>query len=149
MEVIDSYYDTYMPASIVSRLTLSDFSACGSLVNTKFNTQTTVVMFYVPECRFCQDFGGELTKFMNLYSSNIGATAAVVDMSLDRNLALGVLSQNFPYQLGLVYPTIIIFYQGHPCVSYIGSRSASYLNDFIIKRIGLNKTCDFKLNPCD
>ena len=149
MDVIRNYYNTYMPSSVVPRLSLSDFSSCGSLTAPKFKTQTTVVLFYVPECRFCQDFSGELAKFVVQYASKIGAGAAAVDMSHNNNSPLIAASSNFPYRLGDVWPTIIIFYQGKPCSVYNGPRSAEYVNDFIVKNIGIGKSCEFKFVPCD
>lgn len=149
MNVIDKYYDTYMPSSSVPRLTLSDFSSCGSLTAPLFKSLTTVVLFYVPECRFCQDFSGELRKFADEYASKIGATAAAIDMSLTNNYPLVVASENFPYKLGDVFPTIMIYYKGKPCSSYTSTRTATGLVDFITKNIGVGKTCSFKFVPCD
>lgn len=149
MDIIKKYYDLYMPSFIVNRLSLSEFSSCGSLTSPKFKTGTVVVLFYVPECRFCQEFANELAKFTTQYADKIGATSAAIDMSTADNSPLIKSSLNFPYKLGDTWPTIIIFYQGKPCASYIGARNARALNDFIVKNIGIGKTCDFKFVPCD
>lgn len=148
MEIIRKYYDTYMPPSSVPRLSVSDFSSCGSLTAPKFKTLTTVVLFYTPECRFCQTFAGELKKFSE-QSMRLDATAAAIDMSIPENTPLISSSSNFPYNIGSEWPTIIIFYKGHPCASYTSSRTSSALTDFISNNIGVGKSCSFKFVPCD
>jgi thiol-disulfide isomerase/thioredoxin len=149
MNIIDNYYDNYMPSEYVSRLSASDFSSCGSLVDPKYKSLTTVILFYVPECRFCQSFATELTKFSKIYSSRLGVSAAAVDMSLTDNNTLIESSKNFPYKLGQVYPTIMIYYKGNPCSSYTSVRSASALVNFITRNIGVGKPCGFKFVPCE
>lgn len=149
MDTIIKYYNDSMPSQIVPRLSSSEFSSCGYLTSPKFKTQNTIVFFYVPECRFCQEFSGELTKFALQYSDKTGTGVAAIDMSLENNYPLVKSSNNFPYKLGDMWPMIIVFYKGKPCSSYSGPRNASALNDFIVKNIGVGKSCSFKFVPCD
>ena len=148
-DVIKKYYDTYMPSLIVPRLSPSNFSSCGSLVDPKFKTVTTVVFFYTQECRFCQETAFQVSKFDSQYADKIGAITAAIDLSVVENSSLIKASKNFSYKLGDIWPTIIIFYQGKPCSFYSGPRNAEALNDYIVKNIGIGKSCEFKFVPCD
>lgn len=149
-EIIKKYYEDNMPSYIVPRLSLNDFSSCGGLTSPLFKSQNaTVVMFYTPMCRFCQEFSGELTKFSTQYGKKINAGVAVVDMSNPDNSPLVQMSKKFPYSIGELWPTVIIFYKGQPCSSYESSRTSSALNDYIIKNIGIGRECSFKFVPCD
>lgn len=148
MNVIKNYYNTYLPTDKVPRLKTDDFSSCGSLNPQKFKSADySIVLFYVPECRFCQEFSVEFTKFQVNYAKSLGCVTAACDLSQSDNIPLVQKSRNFPYSLGNVFPTIIVYYKGKPCSSYTNSRSAEALKSYIEN----NKSdeCMFKFTPCD
>lgn len=147
MDTILSYYSKYMPTSSVRQITTNDFTSCGSL-GPQFSKGTTVVFFYVPECRFCQEFAPEFSNFSDNYASSLGARAVAVNMAAGNNNSLIGMSNNFSYTLGKVWPTIIVFYNGNPCSSYTGPRTSKALSAFISNTTS-NRTCDFKFVPCE
>ncbi len=148
MEIVKNYYNTYLPTNIIPRLSDSDFSQCGSLNPPKFKSlDYTLVMFFIPECRFCQSFSTEFTKFQKEYAPQLNTGSAAVDLSNTENSSLIRKSVNFPYSLGKVFPTIVVFYKGKPCSSYTGVRSADALKSFIENKY--QNECSFKFVPCD
>jgi len=146
MNTVLDYYKEYMPDSSVQRISQNDFTACGSL-KSRFSTGISVVFFYVPICRFCQEFAPELSNFSDNYASKLNSRVLAVDLSTVENKRLVSLSSNFSYTLGQVYPTVIIFYNGNPCSSYTGPRQAKYLAEFISRQSP--KECEFKFVPCE
>lgn len=147
MSAILSYYNQYMPSTSVKQITANNFSGCGSL-GSDFKNGTTVVFFYIPECRFCQEFAPEFSNFADNYASKLGSKAVAVNMSSGNNNSLISMSSNFSYSLGKVWPTIIVFYNGNPCSSYTGPRTAQSLASFISKTTS-TQTCNFKFVPCE
>lgn len=148
MDTILRYYQQYMPSSSVTQLTANNFSRCGALSGSSFSKGTTVVFFYIPECRFCQEFAPEFSNFSDNYASSLGSKAVAVNMSSGNNNSLIGMSSNFSYTLGQVWPTIIVFYNGHPCSSYSGPRTAKGLASFISNTTSTS-TCSFKYVPCE
>lgn len=146
MDTILAYYSKFMPSSSVPQLTTNNFSSCGSL-GSQFSKGTTVVFFYIPECRFCQEFAPEFSNFADNYASSLGSRAVAVNMSSGNNNSLIGMSTNFSYSLGKVWPTIIVFYNGNPCSAYTGPRTAKALASFISNTS--SKTCNFKFVPCE
>jgi len=147
MDTILQYYKTYMPASSVQQLTTNDFTSCGSL-GSHFGKGTTVVFFYIPESRFCQEFAPEFSNFSDNYAASLGSRAVAVNMSSGNNNSLIGMSSNFSYTLGKVWPTIIVFYNGNPCSAYTGPRTAKGLASFISSTTS-SQTCNFKFVPCE
>lgn len=147
MDIIKKYYDENMKT--VKKVTVDSFSSCGALKEPIFLSGVSVVFFYVPECRFCQLFSSELQRFDDLYSKELSVKVSAIDMSTDENKRLIKLSESFPYQLGVAWPVIMIYYDGKPCSYYNSVRTAEGLRDYIRKYIGVGKECKFKFVPCD
>ena len=147
MDTILNYYKQYMPESSVKQITTNDFSRCGSL-GSNFSKNTTVVFFYIPESRFCQEFASEFSNFADNYAPSLGAKAVAVNMVAGNNNALIGMSSHFSYTLGKVWPTIIVFFNGNPCSSYSGPRTAKDLAAYI-SRTTSTQTCDFKFVSCE
>jgi thioredoxin-like negative regulator of GroEL len=147
--IIKAYYDKQMPETLVPRLTVRDFSRCGSLGD-KFGKGTAVVLFYVPESRFSQEFSSELANFAVDYAPKLDTRTFAVNMSDGDNNRLIRMSSNFSYSLGKVWPTIIVFYNGNPCSSYSGPRTSQGLEEFISRTVtSSTSSCEFKFVPCD
>ena len=134
-----------MPSSSVPQLTKKDFKDCGSLQT--HHSGVTVVFFYIPESRFCQEFAPEISNFSDNYSSKSNSKAYAVNMSNSQNTPLIQMSKNFSYSLGQVWPTIMVYYKGNPCSSYTGPRTAEMLSNFI-NTISSDRSCDINFNNC-
>lgn len=141
-DVISKYYETYMPLSSVKQISVNNFKSCGSLTN-EFNKGITIVLFYIPECRFCQEFASEFSNFGDNYAAKLGARAVAVNMSINGNNKLEHMSKNFPYNLGKFWPTIMVFHNGVPCSAYTGPRNAKSLASFLS-----NTVCSIKSENC-
>ena len=148
----DDYYNriytTLMPLNLVSRLSASDFANCGSLLG-QYKTDTTVVMFYSTNCRFCQEFAIQLSNFSEKYADKLNTRVAAINIST--NPTIVSMSKNFPYDIK-TQPSVIVYFNGKPCSSYAGyktGRTAEDLAAFIQKINGPTQTCDFKFVPCD
>jgi len=148
MDSINTYFNTYMPSSSVSQLSVNNFRSCGSLTGSNLNSGITVVFFYIPECRNCQDFAPEFSNFSDNYATSIGSRAVAVNMSTGSNNSLIGMSSNFSYSLGKVWPTVIVFHNGNPCSAYNGPRNAKSLASFISSSSS-SGTCNFKFIPCE
>lgn len=141
-DVISKYYNTYMPEKSVRQISVNNFKSCGSLSD-EFSNGTTVVFFYIPECRFCQEFAPEFSNFSDNYAAKLGAQAVGVNMSINGNNRLSDMSKNFPYNLGRLWPTIMVFHNGVPCSAYTGPRTAKSLASFLS-----NTVCNIKSSDC-
>ena len=115
------------------KLTRANFSRCGSLVSTPLTKGVSVILFYMPNCRFCESFAPE---FLRLPSKGIPIGA--VDMSAQTNNALISMASQFPFQIN-GYPTILIYKEGSPCTWYIGARDIESIQQAVS-----NQSCTLK-----
>lgn len=150
MDYITKYYNETMPSNKVLRLFTKDFSKCGLLQSPSMKQNIAIVLFYRKDCRFCQEFAPELVRFVDNYSKELGVKTGAVDMDVEENKVLEPNSKkHFSYTLGEYWPTVIIYYKGHPCAMYTSMRTAEGLKTFIQEKIGVDKECEFKFIPCD
>jgi thiol-disulfide isomerase/thioredoxin len=148
LDFIRRDYDINMPRSFISRLSNTDFSDKGDLVNVDFSSNLVIVHFFTPLSRFCQEFAPEFTKFSKLYGKEMGVLSAAVDLSLPENEILIQRSKQFPYCLGKYYPTIIIYKDGKPCTTYLSFRNADDIKKYISETI-ISKTCPMEYILCE
>ena len=69
-----------------------------------------------------------------------------VDCDSEEGKELIKKSKNFPYVIGdekWQWPTIMIFFNNHPCAFYTGTRSAEALRDFL--NVIRKEDCDIKI----
>jgi hypothetical protein len=96
-------------------LSIQDFQQDGTLVHPSVNKAVCFVLFYLPYCRFCQDFSVPFTIFGQNHASHVKLGA--VDVTSQSNLGIMTYLRSAPYALN-AFPTVIVYYNGYPCSVY-------------------------------
>jgi hypothetical protein len=126
-----SFFDKYMPSTIVKRITPADLSSTGDISDTSL----CVVFFYSPEGRFSYDFADQLTKLVYTYKIN----GYALDVSGENSTALKSKNMKFSFNDSFQIPSIIVYLEGKQCINYTGERTADKLYEFL--KLVTSATC--------
>lgn len=113
--------------SNIKKLTLEDFTACGSLTRSDLKTKN-FVLFYSSLCGHCKSFANIYADFNKQYGGEVGVFCMNINSS--NNNIISMSQAGFPYNIKM-YPTLTLYSNENPCSVYEGTRSVAALNNYI------------------